>query len=74
MLSTQEKWDKTKDIVGQWSTILSSDPHGKLDHSSLERDVGFLCHMSRTYPAMFPYLKGFYNMLNSWRLGQDREG
>ena len=74
VLSTKGKWEKTKCIIGRWSDALSSDPLEKLDHASLERDVGFLCHMSRTYPAMFPYLKGFYNTLNSWRLGRDSEG
>ena len=74
VLSTQGKWEKTKDIVGRWSDALSNEPHGKLDHNLLEREVGFLCHMSCTYPAMFPYLKGFYNTLNSWRIGRDCDG
>ena len=74
VLSTQGKWEKTKDIVARWSDKIGSNPKCQLDHSQLERDVGFLCHISRTYPSMFPYLKGFYNTLNSWRLGRDGEG
>ena len=54
--------------------VFSSNPNGKLNHAMLNRDVGFLCHISRTYPSMFPYLKGFYNTLNSWRFGHDGEG
>ena len=74
VLSTQGKWDKTKSIIERWTKQLSSNPDGKLDHGQLERDVSFLCHISRTYPSMFPYLKGFYNTLNSWRIGRDGEG
>ena len=33
-----------------------------------------MCHISRTYPAMFPYLKGFYNTLNGWRCGRNLDG
>ena len=40
----------------------------------MEKDVGFLVHMSRTFPAMFPYLKGFYLTLNSWRKGRTDKG
>ena len=40
VLSTQGKWDKTKDIVERWRREFSSNPDGKLDHSQLERDVG----------------------------------
>ena len=74
VLSTQGKWDKTKEIVGRWTAELSNNPTSELDYKALERDVGFLCHISRTYPSMFPYLKGFYNTLNSWRLGRDKDG
>ena len=52
--------------------VLESVP--ALDHKSLERDVGFLVHLSRTFPAIFPYLRGIYNTLNSWRKGRDHDG
>ena len=45
-----------------------------LDHKQLERDLGFLCHISWTHPAMFPYLKGFYDILNLWRIDRDSDG
>ena len=45
-----------------------------LEHKSLERDVGFLVHLSRTFPAFSPYLRGIYNTLNGWRKGRDRDG
>lgn len=34
----------------------------------------FLCHVSRTYPSIIPYLKGFYNTLNGWRIDKCAEG
>ena len=35
----------------------------------LEKDMGlFLVQLSQTFPGMAPYLKGFYNTINSWRL------
>ena len=61
VLSTQEKWNKTKCIVDQLTKALDAGDQILLEYSTLEKDVGFLCHISRTYPVMFPYLKGFYN-------------
>ena len=74
VLSTDEKWNKAKAIVSKWLLVMKNDNAGRLNHSELEKDVGFLCHMSRTYPATFPYLKGFYNSLNGWRLDRNKEG
>jgi hypothetical protein len=28
---------------------------------------GFLQYVTRTYPAMVPYMKGFYNTIDPWR-------
>ena len=36
--------------------------------------MGFLCHLTRTYPSGFPYLKGIYNTLNAWRVGRNIDG
>ena len=41
---------------------------------ALERDVGFLVHLSRTFPSIFPYLRGIFNTLNGWCKGQDKHG
>ena len=62
---TQKKWDKGKAIVQKWLDELGSGKADLLEHKSLERDVGFLVHLSRTFPGMAPYLKGFYNTMNS---------
>jgi hypothetical protein len=44
-----------------------------LDRKALERETGFLNHLSMTFEVMVPYLKGFYLTLNSWRQGRDAE-
>ena len=74
VLCMKEKWDKTKIKLGRLIEHVITQEKSLLDFKSLERDVGFLCHISRTYPSMFPYLKGFYNTLNNWRCGRDRDG
>ncbi|GFH61160.1 hypothetical protein CTEN210_17636 [Chaetoceros tenuissimus] len=74
VLSTQGKWDKAKGIIENWTEALGLDARISINHKEMEQDVGFLCHISRTYPKLFPYLKGFYNTLNSWRFGRDEDG
>jgi hypothetical protein len=74
VLSTEAKWDKSKTIVSKWLLAMESHKEDLLSYSELEKDVGFMCHMSRTYPSTFPYLKGFYNTLNGWRVDRDKEG
>jgi len=36
--------------------------------------MGYLVQLSRTYPTMFPYLRGFYNSMNGWRNQRDDVG
>jgi len=36
--------------------------------------VSFLVYVARVYPALKPYIKGFYLTLNSWRRDRDDEG
>ena len=71
---TQKKWDKGKKIILKWLEKLEQGDTQILEHKSLEKDVGFLVHLSRTFPGMAPYLKGFYNTMNSWRMGRDEDG
>jgi hypothetical protein len=73
VFSTHGKWNKVKIIVTKWLDRLGGDMNN-LEHKDLEKDVGFLCHVSRTYPTMTPYLKGFYNTLNGWRVDRDSGG
>ena len=71
---SQEKWHKAKEIVNRRyaEVVLRLIP--ALEHKSLERDVGFLVHLSCTFSAIFPYLRGIYNTLNGWRKGRDHDG
>jgi len=71
---SQEKWDKGKDIVKRWHKRVIDDKDRTLPFKELEKDMGYLVHLSRTYPAMFPYLQGLYNSMNGWRSQRDDEG
>ncbi len=74
VMSTQGKWNKAQNIISKWKSALGDQSFLAVDYKEMERDVGFLCHISRTYPRLFPYLKGFYNSLNSWRFDRDSDG
>ena len=59
VLTTEKKWEKAKGIVDKWIELLAKldqDENDKagLEYNEMERDVGFLCHLSRTYPSTFP--------------------
>jgi len=72
---SQEKWDKTKGILAQILTTFSEKGGDwKLDRKTLERDHGFLIHISRIFPMMVPYLRRIHHTLESWQLGRDDEG
>ena len=71
---SQEKWNKAKEIVSRNYQEVVVDGSSTLSYKTLEKDVGFLVHLSRTFPAIFPYLRGIYNTLNGWRKGRDRDG
>ena len=45
-----------------------------LNHSELTSDIGFLVYVTRTYPSMIPYLKGFHLTAHMWRGNRDEEG
>lgn len=45
-----------------------------LDRKELEKDRGFLVHLSMVYPTLVPYLKGFHLTLESWRPDRDAQG
>ncbi len=66
---TTEKWDKGISILSKLKEACNSDPLARpiLDRKQLERDTGFLNHLSMTYDTTTPFLKGFYLTLNSWR-------
>ena len=47
---------------------------GFLIHKIAEKYRGYLVHISATYEAIVPYLKGLHLTLDSWREGRDEEG
>ncbi len=53
---------------------MSAHQAPKLSHKELLSDRGFLVFVTRTYPAMIPYLKGFHLTIEMWRGGRDSEG
>ena len=71
---SQEKWDKGKGIVEVLYDQVVVNHAVWLDRQSLEKDVGFLVHLSRTFPAFFAYFKGIYHTMESWRCGRDSGG
>ena len=71
---SQEKWEKAKEIVERRFQEVVVGEALTLDHKTLEKDVGFLVHLSRTFPSIFPFLQGINNTLNGWQSGRDRDG
>ena len=74
MTVSQKKWDKIKFILKSIRDLFKdSADRPEIDRKDLERKVGFLVHAAMAYPLMFPFLKGFYLTMNSWREGRDTE-
>lgn len=57
----------------KWWDLLSAG-ETELAHKELLSDRGFLVYVTRTYPAMVPYLKGFHLTIEMWRGGRDEQG
>jgi hypothetical protein len=74
VLTSNEKWAKMKGILGKWWNLVTSQDDPKLCHKDLLLDQGFLVYVTRTYPAMIPYLKGFHLTIEMWRGDRDSEG
>ena len=74
VICTQKKWDKAKAIIKHWQNEVCVERSRLVNAAQMERDIAFLVHLSRTFPTMFPYLKGFYLLLNSWQKGRNDEG
>ena len=47
---------------------------GQLEFKQLERDRGFLVHITMTYLTVNPYLKGLHHYIDSWRPNRDLDG
>jgi len=61
-------------MVVKWNNLIAEEELETVSFCELEKDVGVLVHINCTYPAVFRYLKGFYNTMNSWQLDRDRDG
>jgi hypothetical protein len=73
VLTSKEKWLKMRAILEKWEAVLAVvDP--ELAHKELLADRGFLVYVTRTYPALVPYLKGFHLTIEMWRGGRDVDG
>jgi hypothetical protein len=70
VLTSQEKWDKAKALLGEVIEMLDADPE-KLCQKRLEQIRGFLMYVTRTYVGMAPYMTGFHMTIDSWRRGRD---
>ncbi len=72
---SQTKWDRARKILAEIYDQFDDDESlPELDLKDLEKKVGFLVHLAMAYPLMFPFLKGFYLTMNSWRPMRDDNG
>jgi hypothetical protein len=71
----QEKWEKGIGIIENLSRLISEHPDERplLNQKDLERQTGFLNHLSMTFDEMTPFLKGLYLTHNSWRPKRDKD-
>ena len=72
-MTSEEKWRKLKALLKKWSDLLEAG-ETELAHKELLSDQGFLVYVTRTYPTMVPYLKGFHLTIEMWRGGRTEEG
>ncbi len=72
-MTSKEKWAKMRAILEKWRAALL-DPSPTLSHKELLSDRGFLVYVTRSYPAMVPYLKGFHLTIEMWCGGRDSKG
>jgi hypothetical protein len=70
---SQEKWVKAQNMIAK--TVKEVDEFdGWLLRKDLERRRGFLLYVTRTFPAMVPYLKGFHLTIDGWRKNRNEDG
>jgi hypothetical protein len=72
VLISMERWAKLKSII-QWIDLQLKE-EGGMDFKTLEKNRGVLVYISRTYPALVPYLKGVHLTLDSWREWRKEDG
>lgn len=74
LMVSEERWAKTKKIIGKWLDLVSKNPKGGLDTKELLSDRGFLIYITRTYRELIPYLKGLHLTIDGWRDNRDDDG
>jgi len=70
---TMDRWAKAKSMV-RWLYDLVGPAPQPIPFKQLESHRGYLVYLSRTYPALVPYLKGIHLTLDSWRPHRDPSG
>ena len=73
VLTSEEKWRKLQTIVEKWLKLINEGAQ-ELNHKELLSDRGFLVYVTRAYPGMIPYLKGFHLTIEMWRGNRDKDG
>ena len=74
-LVSQEKWDKTKALIGELEWIVQeARDTNSVPRQRLLEIRGFLNYVVRTYPWMNPYLKGLHLTIDGWREGREAGG
>ena len=72
--TTQAKWDRGKLILSDWLNELDQSEDNSLARKPMLSGRGFLVHLSRTYPALVPFMKGIHHTLENWRKGRNLDG
>jgi hypothetical protein len=73
VLTSDEKWQRMKTILHKWSNHVDKG-ETQLNHKELLSDRGFLVYVTRAYPSLIPYVKGFHLTAEMWRGNRDEEG
>jgi hypothetical protein len=73
VLSDEEKWRKTKDLLHEVLELLEADSM-KLPRHRLEQVWGFLVYVTWTYPCMISYLIGLHMAIDFLQKNRDKDG
>ena len=73
VLTSEEKWLKLKKIIAKWLDVVEGG-EVQLVHKEFISDRGFLVYVTRAYPPMIPYVKGFHLTAEMWRGNRDEDG
>lgn len=73
VLTSEDEWAKLQVIIQKYLDLMLSGVV-ELEHEELLSDCGFLVYVTRAYPGMVPYLKGFHLIIEMWHGNQDAEG